>query len=213
MYRDTVTLYHADAAAQTVVRTVLRGVCWQQGRRELPDAGGTRRGTALLVVIPETTARYGADYTLAPGDRLFPGEGPALTWADWPGFVPAAVEGAALVQYVLPMRLRGKPHHVEAGAWWNGSGTGREEPDKVRIFLASPPGEKLPPAGGWMRAGLRGRTMNGRAARSLPSSGAAAPPSVYALKAAFGGCAPTRGLRAQPLGEGFKKGEYDGAEY
>ena len=87
-------------------------------------AGGTRRGTALLVVIPETTARYGADYTLAPGDRLFPGEGPALTWADWPGFVPAAVEGAALVQYVLPMRLRGKPHHVEAGAWWNGSGTG-----------------------------------------------------------------------------------------
>ena len=82
------------------------------------------RGAALLVVIPETTARYGADYTLAPGDRLFPGEGPALTWADWPGFVPAAVEGAALVQYVLPMRLRGKPHHVEAGAWWNGSGTG-----------------------------------------------------------------------------------------
>lgn len=46
LYRDTVTLYHADAAAQTVVRTV------------------------------------------------------------------------------LPMRLRGKPHHVEAGAWWNGSGTG-----------------------------------------------------------------------------------------
>ena len=34
LYRDTVTLYHADAAAQTVVRTVLRGVCWQQGRRE-----------------------------------------------------------------------------------------------------------------------------------------------------------------------------------
>ena len=78
LYRDTVTLYHADAAAQTVVRTVLRGVCWQQGRRELPDAGGTRRGTALLVVIPETTARYGADYTLAPGDRLFPGEGADL---------------------------------------------------------------------------------------------------------------------------------------
>ena len=63
LYRDTVTLYHADEAAQTVVRTVLRGVCWQQGRRELPDAGGTRRGAALLVVIPETTARYGAGPT------------------------------------------------------------------------------------------------------------------------------------------------------
>ena len=124
LYCDTVTLYHADAAAQTVARTVLRGVCWQQGRRALPDADGTRQSTALLLVIPETSARYGVDYTLDPGDRLLLGEGPALTWADWPGFVPAAVEGAALVQYVLPMRLRGRLHHVEAGAWWNGSGTG-----------------------------------------------------------------------------------------
>ena len=124
LYRDTVTLYHADAAAQTVVRTVLRGVCWQQGRRELPDAGGTRRGTALLVVIPETTARYGADYTLAPGDKLFPGEGPALTWADWPGFVPAADRRVAVVEYVTPFTLGGRVHHVEAGAWWNTSGSG-----------------------------------------------------------------------------------------
>ena len=44
--------------------------------------------------------------------------------------------------------------------------------------------------------------MKGRAARSLPSSGAAAPPSVYALKAAFGGCAPTRACERRPLGEG-----------
>ena len=60
LYRDTVTLYHADAAAQTVVRTVLRGVCWQQGRRELPDAGGTRRGAALLVVIVHLRAQFPA---------------------------------------------------------------------------------------------------------------------------------------------------------
>lgn len=90
----------------------------------MPDAGGTRQGTALLVVIPQTAARYGADYTLAPGDRLCLGEGPVLQWEDWPGFVPAAVENAAVVQYVLPMRLHGRLHHVEAGAWWNGSGTG-----------------------------------------------------------------------------------------
>ena len=30
LYRDTVTLYHADAAAQTVVRTVLRPVFLQK---------------------------------------------------------------------------------------------------------------------------------------------------------------------------------------
>ena len=184
LYRDTVTLYHADAAAQTVVRTVLRGVCWQQGRRELPDAGGTRRGAALLVVIPETTARYGADYTLAPGDRLFPGEGPALTWADWPGFVPAAVEGAALVQYVLPMRLRGKPHHVEAGAWWNGSGTGVRS---LRGELAWPNDER------------EGRAKSALIRRCGATFSLRAKSRLRRLRS------DTR-LRAQPLGEGFREG-------
>ena len=37
---ETVTLYHPDAAHRRVVRRVLRGVYWQQGRRALPDAGG-----------------------------------------------------------------------------------------------------------------------------------------------------------------------------
>ena len=69
---ETVTLYHPDPAAQTVCRRVLRGVSWQQGRREKP----------------------------------------------------AAVAGLAVVAYVLPLRLRGRVHHVEAGAWWNASGTG-----------------------------------------------------------------------------------------
>lgn len=121
---ETVTLYHPDAAAKAVCRTVLRGVGWQQGRRAKPDAAGTKQGTALLLVIPETTARYGADYTLAPGDRVLLGEGPGVAWADWPGLVPAAVDGLAVVEYVLPLRLRGQLHHVEAGAWWNASGTG-----------------------------------------------------------------------------------------
>ena len=106
---DTVTLYHPDKATQTVRRTVLHRVVWQQGGRAVPDVGGSR---------------FGVDYTLAPGDRLFPGEGPALTWADWPGFVPAARSDTVVVQYVLPMRRRGRPHHVEAGAWWSAGGTG-----------------------------------------------------------------------------------------
>lgn len=121
---ETVTLYHPDPTAQTVCRRVLRGVSWQQGRREKPDAAGTRQGTALLLVIPEAAGQYGADYTLDPGDRVLLGEGPGVAWADWPGFVPAAVAGLAVVAYVLPLRLRGRVHHVEAGAWWNASGTG-----------------------------------------------------------------------------------------
>lgn len=124
LYRDTVTVYHADAARRTVARTVLHGVCWQRGVQQKPDAAGTWQGMNLLLVVPETTARYGVDYTLAPGDKLYLGDGPALAWADWPGFVPSAVENAAIVQYVLPLRLRGRPHHLEAGIWWSGNGTG-----------------------------------------------------------------------------------------
>ena len=124
LYADTVTLYHADAAAQTVVRTVLRGVSWQQGGRAVPDTAGTRLGVAMLLAVPEASARYGTDYTLAPGDRLCLGEGPEVRWADWPGFVPAARPDTVVVQYVLPMRRRGKAHHLEAGAWWSAGGTG-----------------------------------------------------------------------------------------
>lgn len=96
---ETVTLYHPDPAAQTVCRRV-------------------------LLVIPEAAGQYGVGYTLDPGDRVLLGEGPGVAWADWPGFVPAAVAGLAVVAYVLPLRLRGRVHHVEAGAWWNASGTG-----------------------------------------------------------------------------------------
>ena len=83
-----------------------------------------RTRMAMLLVVPEKAARFGIDYTLAPGDRLCLGVGPAVSWADWPGFVPAARSDTVVVQYVLPMRRRGRPHHVEAGAWWSAGGTG-----------------------------------------------------------------------------------------
>ena len=112
------------AAVKAAGAVMLRGGAFKPRTSPYTFQGLGEQGTALLVVIPQTVARYGADYTLAPGDRLCLGEGPVLQWEDWPGFVPAAVENAAVVQYVLPMRLHGRLHHVEAGAWWNGSGTG-----------------------------------------------------------------------------------------
>lgn len=74
------------------------------------------------MVIPETAARYGADYTLAPGDRLCLGEGPVLQWGDWPGFVPRG--GNAAVRSMCCDAAARQAAPVEAGAWWNGSGTG-----------------------------------------------------------------------------------------
>ena len=57
-----------------------------------------------------------------------------LTWAEvWPllagalKFDTASVvyaDGVFILLSLLPLRLRGRVHHVEAGAWWNASGTG-----------------------------------------------------------------------------------------
>ena len=124
LFAQTVTAYHGDAAARTVTRTVLRGVSWQHGIRRTPAADGTRQGDAMLLVVPEKSARWGTDYTLEPGDRLCAGVGPELTWDQWQTFVPAARDDVAVVAYVLPLTLGGRAHHLEAGAWWNGGGTG-----------------------------------------------------------------------------------------
>ena len=78
----------------------------------------------MLLVVPEQSARWGTDYTLEPGDRLCAGVGPELTWDQWQTFVPAARDDVAVVAYVLPLTLGGRAHHLEAGAWWNGGGTG-----------------------------------------------------------------------------------------
>ena len=122
LFAQTVTLYRLEG--DTVRRTVLRGVHWQRGRRALPENAGTRTGTMMLLVIPAAAGEYGQDYLLDPGDRVCDGEGPALTAADWPGFVPAADRRVAVVEYVTPFTLGGRVHHVEAGAWWNTSGSG-----------------------------------------------------------------------------------------
>lgn len=124
LFAQTVTVYHGDAAARTVQRTVLQGVCWQHGARRTPDAGGTGHSAAMLLVVPEQAARFGTDYTLEPGDRVCTGTGPELAWQDWAAFVPALRADVAVVQYVLPMMRGNTLHHVEAGAWWTGGGTG-----------------------------------------------------------------------------------------
>ena len=122
LFSQTVTLYRLEG--DTVRRTVLRGVHRQRGRRALPENAGTRTGTMMLLVIPAAAGEYGQDYLLDPGDRVCDGEGPALTAADWPGFVPAADRRVAVVEYVTPFTLGDRVHHVEAGAWWNTSGSG-----------------------------------------------------------------------------------------
>ena len=111
---------------------MLRGVFWQHGRRRTPDADGTTQGEVLLLVVPETAARYGVDYTLESGDRLCPGEGPEISWADWADFVPGARRDVAVIQYVLPMYRGVELHHLEAGTLVDRQRHRRPQPDQLR---------------------------------------------------------------------------------
>lgn len=122
--RQTVTLYHPDAAAGKVVRRVVTGAFLDRRWRENATETGRQAAGSFLLVIPGKSAAYGTDYTLAPGDRLLEGEGPEVQWRDWAGFVPAAVAGLCCVQYVDPKTLGGTPCHLEAGGWWTRSGSG-----------------------------------------------------------------------------------------
>ncbi len=77
---QTVTLYHADPAAQyPITRTVVQGVHFDTRRRETAAGGSGPAGsaaTAFLLVIPEKHAAFGRDYTLEPHDRVLAGTGP-----------------------------------------------------------------------------------------------------------------------------------------
>lgn len=122
--RQTVTLYHADPQAETVTHTVVRGVFFDRRARMTHTGQGQSQASAFLLIIPERAARREVDYTLAPGDRVLPGEGGAVTWQDWDIFVPALVPGLCCVQYVDPKDWQGAPCHLEAGGWWTRSGSG-----------------------------------------------------------------------------------------
>ncbi len=122
--RQTVTLYHADPAARAVVRTVVRGVFFDVRRRGIQDKAGAQEGSGFLLILPQASARLGADYTLVPGDRVLPGEGPAVPYAQWPAFLPAAVPGLCTVRYVDAKTRGGVPCHVEAGGDWTAGGAG-----------------------------------------------------------------------------------------
>ena len=52
---------------------------------------------------------------ILPGDRVMAGEGPQVTMADWPSFIPVCVPSLAEVAYVKPCFWDGRQCHTEAG--------------------------------------------------------------------------------------------------
>lgn len=121
---QTVTLYHPDETTRTVVRTLLEGVFLDRRVKMNHTETGQQQAQAFLLVIPDRAGRLGREYLLVPGDRVFDGVGPELSWEEWPAFVPAVRDGICCVQYVDPKTMGGQPCHVEAGGWWTRSGGG-----------------------------------------------------------------------------------------
>lgn len=106
--RQTVTLYHADPAARQVTRVVVRGAFLDHRRREVMDTA-SQSGTAFLLIIPERSARWGVDYTLAPHDRVYDGEGPEVSYDGWPAFVRRRCRGWRRCSMWTPRPGTGRP--------------------------------------------------------------------------------------------------------
>ena len=57
--RQTVTLYHPDAAAGRVVRAVVTGAFLDRRVRVSATETGRARALAFVLIIPQRSARYG----------------------------------------------------------------------------------------------------------------------------------------------------------
>lgn len=129
-----VTIYHQLGAGENFActRTVFHGAMVDQKKVRTVDKTGSKEGYSFVAVFPSGRGRpewaappaYAAlpegrragAFTLAPGDKLLPGEGPEI--ADrkaWSAFVPATTPGLVVVSDVDVKQWAGSVCHVEAG--------------------------------------------------------------------------------------------------
>lgn len=124
---QTVTLYHAElAGGYRCTRTVFHGAHFDAKKAETVEKTGSRQANGFLLVLPSgwggrpvwaAAAKPGQTaFSLAPGDKVFPGEGPEVATREaWNLFLPAGVPGLAVVKDVDVKYWRGEVCHVEAG--------------------------------------------------------------------------------------------------
>lgn len=103
---QTVTVYRLCDG--TVQRQVFPGCYFRREMHCAQDTQGLRKSRSFLLVLPGENPIY-------PGDRIYDGEGPAVTPAEWPDFTPEKVPGLVVAQYVKPFHWMGKLCHFEAG--------------------------------------------------------------------------------------------------
>ena len=125
---QTVTLYHLEEQNPfSCVRTVFRGAFFDAKRVAAVDKTGNRETNGFLLILPSgwggrpVWSAFGEDgwegrFVLAPGDKVFLGEGPQIQdRAGWAAFLPARVNGLVVVRDIDVKYWDGAVCHVEAG--------------------------------------------------------------------------------------------------
>ena len=102
----TVTVYRLREGS--VQRQVFDGCYFQRTDKLAADSRGLRKERSFLLILPGEKEIY-------PGDRIYEGEGPAVTASDWQDFIPENQPALVVAQYTKPFRWNGELCHTEAG--------------------------------------------------------------------------------------------------
>lgn len=105
---QTITIYHKDGDKYSQV--TIDNAFLDFKKTQNIEKTGSREATSFLLVIPC------AVQPVFIGDKVLLGKGPKVATADdWRSFIPAAVPGLVVVQYVDLKYWLGQLVHVEAG--------------------------------------------------------------------------------------------------
>lgn len=101
----TVTVYRLREGS--VQRQVFDRCYFRRTDSLAADSRGLQRKSSFLLILPGENLIY-------PGDRIYEGEGPQVSFGDWPDFTPEKVPGLVVAQQATPFYWQGRLSHYEA---------------------------------------------------------------------------------------------------
>ena len=122
-----VTLYHVNRGETfTCTKTIFHGAYFDAKKVESVNKTGSREANSFLLVLPSgwggrpvraaTPADEHPTFFLAPGDKVFLGEGPDIPDREtWSHFIPVTEPGLVVVKDVDIKYWHGAVCHIEAG--------------------------------------------------------------------------------------------------
>lgn len=107
---QTVTVYHyTPGSSASVTRTVYNNAFLDHTKNENVSRTGTQETNSFLLVLPCSSQ------VVFNGDKVLIGNGPTISAADWPTFIPANTPGLVVVKHVDLKYYGGQIVHLEAG--------------------------------------------------------------------------------------------------